>query len=141
MVILAQLNSKLRRLTTTQPMKQKMKLLKRRKRKFLCLVPVRFVSVKGLSSITPRFMRYGRSKKLVMKRLLSTITQKRYQRTSIPPIDLYFEPLFFEDVMNVIEQEKPIGVIVQFGGQTAINLAAPLAKAGVTHSRFRSGKY
>ncbi|SDT39572.1 carbamoyl-phosphate synthase large subunit [Paenibacillaceae bacterium GAS479] len=44
---------------------------------------------------------------------------------------LYFEPLFLEDVMNVIEQEKPIGVIVQFGGQTAINLAAPLAKAGV----------
>jgi carbamoyl-phosphate synthase large subunit len=44
---------------------------------------------------------------------------------------LYFEPLFFEDVMNVIEQEKPLGVIVQFGGQTAINLAAPLAKAGV----------
>ncbi|MFC4778435.1 carbamoyl-phosphate synthase large subunit [Paenibacillus sp. GCM10023252] len=44
---------------------------------------------------------------------------------------LYFEPLFFEDVMNVIEQEKPIGVIVQFGGQTAINLAAPLTKAGI----------
>jgi len=44
---------------------------------------------------------------------------------------LYFEPLFFEDVMNVIEQENPIGVIVQFGGQTAINLAAPLVKAGV----------
>ncbi|AOZ91650.1 carbamoyl-phosphate synthase large subunit [Paenibacillus crassostreae] len=44
---------------------------------------------------------------------------------------LYFEPLFFEDVMNVIEQEKPVGVIVQFGGQTAINLAAPLSAAGV----------
>ncbi|MCG7407770.1 carbamoyl-phosphate synthase large subunit [Paenibacillus sp. ACRRX] len=44
---------------------------------------------------------------------------------------LYFEPLFFEDVMNVIEQEKPIGVIVQFGGQTAINLAEPLSKEGV----------
>ncbi|CAM2825719.1 carbamoyl-phosphate synthase large subunit [Paenibacillus sediminis] len=44
---------------------------------------------------------------------------------------LYFEPLFFEDVMNVIEQEKPVGVIVQFGGQTAINLAEPLSKAGV----------
>ncbi|MCA1293078.1 carbamoyl-phosphate synthase large subunit [Paenibacillus sp. alder61] len=44
---------------------------------------------------------------------------------------LYFEPLFFEDVMNVIEQEKPVGVIVQFGGQTAINLAAPLKAAGV----------
>ncbi|THE15977.1 carbamoyl-phosphate synthase large subunit [Enterococcus hirae] len=44
---------------------------------------------------------------------------------------LYFEPLTFEDVMNVIELEQPIGVIVQFGGQTAINLAEPLAKAGV----------
>lgn len=44
---------------------------------------------------------------------------------------LYFEPLFFEDVMNIIEHEKPIGVIVQFGGQTAINLAAPLTRAGV----------
>ncbi len=44
---------------------------------------------------------------------------------------LYFEPLFLEDVLNVIEQEKPIGVIVQFGGQTAINLAAPLERAGV----------
>lgn len=44
---------------------------------------------------------------------------------------LYFEPLTFEDVMNVIELEQPIGVIVQFGGQTAINLAEPLANAGV----------
>lgn len=44
---------------------------------------------------------------------------------------LYFEPLFFEDVMNVIEQERPVGVIVQFGGQTAINLAGRLAQAGV----------
>ncbi|MFQ6137133.1 MAG: carbamoyl-phosphate synthase large subunit [Candidatus Hydrothermarchaeales archaeon] len=44
---------------------------------------------------------------------------------------LYFEPLIFEDVMNIIEKEKPFGVIVQFGGQTAINLAVPLAKAGV----------
>lgn len=44
---------------------------------------------------------------------------------------LYFEPLTLEDVTNVIEREKPIGVIVQFGGQTAINLAAPLAARGV----------
>ncbi|MDK6687737.1 hypothetical protein, partial [Aerococcus sp. UMB8623] len=41
------------------------------------------------------------------------------------------EPLTFEDVMEVIAVEKPLGVIVQFGGQTAINLAAPLAEAGV----------
>lgn len=44
---------------------------------------------------------------------------------------LYFEPLHVEDVMNVILREKPEGVIVQFGGQTAINLAEPLANAGV----------
>ncbi len=45
---------------------------------------------------------------------------------------LYFEPLTTEDVMNVIDLEQPLGVIVQFGGQTAINLAADLAKAGVS---------
>lgn len=44
---------------------------------------------------------------------------------------LYFEPLTLEDVMHVVELENPIGVIVQFGGQTAINLAAGLKKRGV----------
>lgn len=44
---------------------------------------------------------------------------------------LYFEPLTFEEVMGIIEQENPDGVIVQFGGQTSINLAVPLANAGV----------
>jgi len=44
---------------------------------------------------------------------------------------LYFEPLHVEDVLHVIERERPEGVVVQFGGQTAINLAAPLAAAGV----------
>ena len=44
---------------------------------------------------------------------------------------LYFEPLTEEDVMNIINLEKPKGVVVQFGGQTAINLADKLAKHGV----------
>jgi len=44
---------------------------------------------------------------------------------------LYFEPLTFEDIMNIIELEKPLGVIVQFGGQTPLNLAVPLRQAGV----------
>ncbi len=44
---------------------------------------------------------------------------------------LYFEPLTYECVMDILEREKPIGVIVQFGGQTAINLAGPLAQAGI----------
>ena len=44
---------------------------------------------------------------------------------------LYFEPLTVEDVMSVIEFEKPEGVIASLGGQTAINLAAPLAARGV----------
>ena len=44
---------------------------------------------------------------------------------------LYFEPLTFEDVMNIVEVEKPDGVIVQFGGQTPLNLAMRLGEAGV----------
>ncbi len=44
---------------------------------------------------------------------------------------LYFEPLTRECVLDVIQREQPVGVVVQFGGQTAINLAAPLAKVGV----------
>ncbi len=44
---------------------------------------------------------------------------------------LYFEPLTFEDVMNIIDIEKPEGVIVQFGGQTPLNLAVRLHEAGV----------
>ncbi len=44
---------------------------------------------------------------------------------------LYFEPLTVEDVMNIIELEKPVGVIASLGGQTAINLAEPLGERGV----------
>ena len=44
---------------------------------------------------------------------------------------LYFEPLTKEDVLHIVEKEQPFGVIVQFGGQTPLNLATPLAQAGV----------
>jgi carbamoyl-phosphate synthase large subunit len=44
---------------------------------------------------------------------------------------LYFEPLTFEDVMNVVELERPEGVVIQFGGQTPLRLALPLFRAGV----------
>jgi carbamoyl-phosphate synthase large subunit len=44
---------------------------------------------------------------------------------------LYFEPLTLEDVLNVVEKERPLGVIVQFGGQTPLKLAVPLQEAGV----------
>ncbi|MQB00310.1 MAG: carbamoyl-phosphate synthase large subunit [Actinobacteria bacterium] len=44
---------------------------------------------------------------------------------------LYFEPLTFEDVMNVVEREHPVGVIVQLGGQTPLKLASALDRAGV----------
>jgi carbamoyl-phosphate synthase large subunit len=44
---------------------------------------------------------------------------------------LYFEPLTLEDVLHIIRREQPEGVIVQFGGQTPLNLAVPLARAGV----------
>ncbi len=44
---------------------------------------------------------------------------------------LYFEPLTFEDVMHIVEKEEPDGVILQFGGQTPLNLSGELARAGV----------
>jgi carbamoyl-phosphate synthase large subunit len=44
---------------------------------------------------------------------------------------LYFEPLTLEDVLNIVDKERPEGAVVQFGGQTAINLAGALAKNGV----------
>lgn len=44
---------------------------------------------------------------------------------------LYFEPLYREDVLNIIEKENPLGVIVQFGGQTALNLARDLREEGI----------
>ena len=44
---------------------------------------------------------------------------------------LYFEPLTFEDVMNIYEKENPEGIIVQMGGQTPLKLSVPLMKAGV----------
>ncbi len=44
---------------------------------------------------------------------------------------LYFEPLTKEDVLHIVETEKPVGVIVQFGGQTPLNLSVPLSEAGV----------
>lgn len=44
---------------------------------------------------------------------------------------LYFEPLTVEDVLSIYEKEKPLGVIIQFGGQTPLNIAGELAKAGV----------
>ncbi|MGA8942075.1 MAG: carbamoyl-phosphate synthase large subunit [Thermoactinomyces sp.] len=44
---------------------------------------------------------------------------------------LYFEPLYKEDVLNIIEKENPLGVIVQFGGQTSLNLARDLSEEGI----------
>ena len=44
---------------------------------------------------------------------------------------LYFEPLTVEDVLNIVDIERPIGAIVQFGGQTPLNISTPLAKAGL----------
>ncbi len=44
---------------------------------------------------------------------------------------LYFEPLTEEDVLNIVQREKPLGVVLQFGGQTPLKLALPLSKAGV----------
>ena len=44
---------------------------------------------------------------------------------------MYFEPLTLEDVLNIVEKEKPLGVVIQLGGQTPLNLALALAEAKV----------
>ena len=54
---------------------------------------------------------------------------------------LYFEPLTLEDVLNIYDQEQPEGVIVQFGGQTPLNLAAGSASGGVSDSRHATGEH
>jgi carbamoyl-phosphate synthase large subunit len=51
---------------------------------------------------------------------------------------LYFEPLTFEDIMNIIEKENPYGIILQFGGQTSINLANPLFEALLSNKALKT---
>ena len=51
---------------------------------------------------------------------------------------LYFEPLTFEDVMDIVDIEQPEGVVVTLGGQTPLKLAAALQEAGVQHHGHRS---
>ena len=75
-----------------------------------------------------QFTLFGQLKKRDTKQSLSTTTQKQFQRTSRISDKLYFEPLTMEDVMHIVDLEQPEGVIVQFGGQTAINLAAAIRR-------------
>ncbi|UCG69346.1 MAG: carbamoyl-phosphate synthase large subunit, partial [Thermoplasmata archaeon] len=51
---------------------------------------------------------------------------------------LYFEPLTFEDVMNILDKENPDGIILQFGGQTSINLAAPLQEELSSNKKLKT---
>ncbi len=54
---------------------------------------------------------------------------------------LYFEPLTLEDVLNIYDQEQPEGVIVQFGGQTPLNLAERIESGGRSDYRDATGKH
>src|SRR5258705_7090095 len=58
-------------------------------------------------------------------------TPERVQTGKEPPHRLYFEPLTMEDVLEIVDKEKPYGVIVQFGGQTPLKLARDLEANGV----------
>ena len=68
---------------------------------------------------------------MVTKRLWSIVTLKRSLRIIDTSDRLYFEPVTFEDVLAIIDLEKPTGVIVQYGGQTPLKLAKALEAAGV----------
>ena len=103
----------------------------RHARRSSCSVRARSASVRAWSSTIRPSMRSGRSARRATKPSSSTTTPKPSRRTTPCSDKLYFEPLTVEDVMNVIHLEKPKSIVVSLGGQTAINLAEPLARLGV----------
>ncbi len=84
-----------------------------------------------LSLITQQFTQYGQLKKSGYEAIIINNNPETVSTDFSISDKLYFEPLTIEDVMHIIDLEKPEGVIVQFGGQTAINLAAKLEEHGV----------
>ena len=74
-----------------------------------------------------------------MRRSWSTVIPETVSTDYDTSDRLYFEPLTFEDVMNIVDVEKPEGVIVQFGGQTPLNLADRLACGGRSDHRDIAG--
>ena len=101
------------------------------RRRFWYLAPVRSVSVRASSSTTARFTLSGRCQKLGCETVIINNNPETVSTDFDTADRLYFEPLTPEDVTGVVEAEKPDYAIVQFGGQTAINLAAHLEKLGV----------
>lgn len=89
------------------------------------------VSVRVSSLITAASMLLWRCAKTVTKPSWLTVTRKRFQPTTTPATGLYFEPVTLEDVLEIIDVEKPEGVIVQYGGQTPLKLARALEANGV----------
>ena len=75
-------------------------------------------------------MPYGRSARPSYEAIIINNNPETVSTDHTTGDKLYFDPLTVEDVMNVLDLEKPVGVIVSLGGQTAINLAEPLARLG-----------
>ena len=103
----------------------------RLRKKSWCWVVVQIVSVKVLSLITAACMQHLPCVKMAMKPSWSIATLKQFRPITTPPTGLYFEPVTLEDVLEIVHIEKPVGVIVQYGGQTPLKLARDLEKAGV----------
>jgi carbamoylphosphate synthase large subunit len=87
---------------------------------------VQLAYLTGLDEDTIKQTRHAHGIQPVYK-LVDTCASTDYDTSD----KLYFEPLTKEDVMHIVETEKPMGVIVQFGGQTPLNLSASLHEAGV----------
>jgi len=100
------------------------------RKKVMVLAAVPTASARVLNLITAVSMPPLPCGRWDMRQLWLTATRKPSPRTMIPR-QAYFEPLTVEDVVSIYEKEKPLGVIVQFGGQTPLNIAEELEKAGV----------
>ena len=95
-----------------------------------CWAPAPSASARASSSTTARSTASGRCKKLGYEAVIINNNPETVSTDFDTADRLYFEPLTPEDVQNVMELEKPWGVVVQFGGQTAIKLTKALDRDG-----------
>ena len=103
----------------------------RRARRSWCWAAGRTASARASSSTTAACTPRSRCARTATRPSWSTATRRPCRPTTTPRDRLYFEPVTLEDVLEIVDKEKPVGVIVQYGGQTPLKLALDLERAGV----------
>ena len=123
--------SRPRRRTSTRPTSRRTSSSRRRARASSSSAPGRTGSGRGSSSTTAACAPPRPSARLGYDAVMINCNPETVSTDADSSDRLYFEPLTVEDVLEVVEREQPIGVVVQFGGQTPLRLARRLEEAGV----------